>query len=64
MGTISVPRKTPVPLKKVANGDIGFSQKETGAKGVAIATILLPWHSRCHFVCFVMYITGASILSF
>ena len=34
-------------------GIFGFSQKETGAKGVAMATM---W---CHFVPFVMYITGA-----
>ena len=51
---MSVPRKTPVPLKKVANRDIYFLQKETGRKGVTMATIF-----RCHFVSFVMYIFGA-----
>ena len=35
-------------------GIFGFSQKETGTKGVAMATI-----SRCQFVSFVMYISGA-----
>ena len=33
------PGRPPVPIKKVANGDIWFTQKETGTKGVAMATI-------------------------
>ena len=43
------PGRPPVPLKKVAN-----AQKETGNK-------VLPWqqYSRCHFVSFVMYSSGA-----
>ena len=35
-------------------GIFGFSQKETGAKSVAMAT-----YSRCHSVSFVMYIASA-----
>ena len=37
-------------------GIFGFTQKETGTKGVAMAII---WQDRCHFVSFVMYISGA-----
>ena len=52
---MSVLRKTPCPAqKRLQTGIFGFSQKEIGAKGVA-------WqqYSRCHFVSFLMYITGA-----
>ena len=45
----------PVPLKKVANGDIWFFTKKI------LEPRVLPWqqYSRCHFVSFVMYIFGA-----
>ena len=33
------PGRPPVALNKVANGIFGFTQKETGTKGVAMATI-------------------------
>ena len=46
--------RPPVHSKRLQTGIFGFSQKETGAKGVAMATIY-----RCHFVPFVMYISGA-----
>ena len=43
-----------MPLKKVANGDIWFFTERLELR-------LLPWqqYSRCHFVSFVMFITGA-----
>ena len=41
-------------LKRLQRGIFGFPQRETGAKIVAMAT-----HDRCHFVSFVMYISGA-----
>ena len=47
--------RPPVPLKKVANGIFGLTQKETGTKGVAMATI----YSRGHFVSLVMNSSGA-----
>ena len=47
--------RPPVPLKKVANGDIWFFHRKR------LEPRVLPWqqYSRCHFVSFVMYITGA-----
>ena len=33
MGTLSVPRKTPVTLKKVANGDIWFFTETDWSEG-------------------------------
>ena len=46
--------KPPVPLKKVVNGDIWFFTERLEPR-------VLPWqqYSRCHFVSFVMYISGA-----
>ena len=46
--------RPPVPLKKVANGDLVFHRKRLEPR-------VLPWqqHSRCQFVSFVMYISGA-----
>ena len=46
--------RIPVPLKKVANGDIWFLTERLEPR-------VLPWqqYSRCHFVSFVVYITGA-----
>ena len=48
MCTMSVPRRPPVPLKKVANGDIWFFTGNTWQQ-----------YGSCHFVSFVMYIAGA-----
>ena len=47
--------RPPVPLKKVANGDIWFFTEKT------LEPRVLPWqqYSRCNFVSFVMYISGA-----
>ena len=47
--------RPPVPLKKVANGDIWFFTERDWSR-------VLPWqrYGRCHFVSFVMYITGAN----
>ena len=40
VGAMSVPSKTPCPhSKRLLTGIFGFSPKETGAKGVAMATI-------------------------
>ena len=54
MGTVSVPSSTLCLTSGVVNRDIGFGQKETGAKRVAMATAL-----RVPFVSFVMHIYGA-----
>ena len=45
--------KPSVPLKKIASGDIFFYRKR-------LEPTVLPWkqHSRCHFVSFVMYVSG------
>ena len=51
---MSVVRKTCPTQNGCKRGYLVFSQKETGATGVAMAT-----YSRCHFVSFVMYISGA-----
>ena len=40
MGTVSVPSSTLCLTSGVANGDIVFGQKETGAERVAMATAL------------------------
>ena len=47
--------RPPVPLKKVANGNFWFFTERDWSPRV------LPWqqYSKCHFVSFVMYITGA-----
>ena len=49
------PGRPPVPLKKVANGDIWFLHRKRMEPRV------LPWHqySRCHFASFVMHSSGA-----
>ena len=55
MGTMSVPRKTPCPTQKgCKQGYLVFHRKR-------LEPSVLPWqqYSMCHFVCFVMYITGA-----
>ena len=55
MGTMSVPRKTPCPTQKgYKPGYLVFHRKRLEPK-------VLPWqqYSRCHFVSFVMYISGA-----
>ena len=47
--------RPPVPLKKVANWDIWLFHRKR------LEPRVLPWqqYSRCHFVSFVMYISGA-----
>ena len=55
MGTMSVPRKTPCPTQKgCKRGYLIFHKKSLEPR-------VLPWeqYSRCHFVSFVVYITGA-----
>ena len=55
VGTMSVPRKTPCPTQKDCKwGYLVFHRKRLAPK-------VLPWqqYSRCHFVSFVMYISGA-----
>ena len=55
MGTVSVPRKTLCPTQKgCKQGYLDFHRKRLEPR-------VLPWqqYSRCHFVSFVMYITGA-----
>ena len=55
MGTMSVPRKTPCPTHKgFKRGYLVFHRKRLKPR-------VLPCqqYSRCHFVSFVMYITGA-----
>ena len=47
--------RPPVPLKKVANGDIWFFHR----KRLELRMLPCQQYSRCHFVSFVMYITGA-----
>ena len=49
------PGKPPVPLKKVANGDIWFYTERDWNQGCCHGNN----NSRCHFVSFVMYISGA-----
>ena len=54
MGTMSIP-KTPCPVQKgCKRGYLIFHRKRLEPR-------VLPWqqYSRCHFVSFVMYITGA-----
>ena len=48
------PGRPPVPLKKIANGDIWFYTERLEPR-------VLPWqqYSRGHFVSFVMYSSGA-----
>ena len=55
MGTMSVPRKTPCPTQKGCKwGYLVLHRKRLEPR-------VLPWqqYSRCHFVSFVMYISGA-----
>ena len=55
MGTMSVPRKTPYPTQKGRKrGYLVFHRKRLKPR-------VLPWqqYSRCRFVSFVMYISGA-----
>ena len=55
VGTMSGPRKTPCPTQKgCKRGHLVFHRKRLEPR-------VLPWqqYSRCHFVSFVMYITGA-----
>ena len=55
MGTISVPRKTPCPTQKdCKRGYLILHRKRLEPR-------VLPWqqYSKCHFVSFVMYISGA-----
>ena len=55
MGIMSVPRKTPCPTQKGRErGYLVFHRKRLEPR-------VLPWqqYSRCHFVSFVMYISGA-----
>ena len=52
MGTMSVPRKTPCPTPKGCKwGYLVFHRKRLEPNR--------QQHSRCRFVCFVMYISGA-----
>ena len=51
MGTMSVPRKTPVPLKKVANRDIWFYTERDWNQGCCHGNNIAG-------VSFVMYISG------
>ena len=44
----------PSQFKRLQMGIFGFPQRETGPKIVAMATTC-----RCHFVSFVMYVSGA-----
>ena len=46
----------PVPLKKVANGDIWFFTKRYWNQGCCHGNHIV---GRCHFVSYVMYISGA-----
>ena len=52
MGTMCAPSKT--SLKGCKRGYFGFQRER-------LEPSVLPWqqHSRCHFVSFVMYISGA-----
>ena len=55
MGTMSVPKKTPSPTQKGSKrGYLVFHRKRLEPR-------VLRWqqYSRCHFVSFVMYITGS-----
>ena len=55
MGTMSVPRKTPCPTQKgCKQGYLVFHKKRLEPR-------MLPWqqYSRCHFVSYVMNISGA-----
>ena len=55
MWELSVPRKTPCPTQKgCKRGYLVFQRKRLEPR-------VLPWqqYSRCHFVSFVMYISGA-----
>ena len=55
MGTMSVPRKTPCPTQKGCKWRyLVFHRKRLEPR-------VLPWqqYSRCYFVSFVMYISGA-----
>ena len=55
MGTVSVLRKTTCPTQKgCKRGYLVFYRK-------GLEPRVLPWqqYNRCHFVAFVMYITGA-----
>ena len=55
MGTMSVARKTPCPTQKgCKRGYLVFHRKRWEPR-------VLPWqqYSRCHFVSYVMYISGA-----
>ena len=49
------PGRPHVPLKKVANGDIWFLHR----KRLEPRVLPLQQYSRCHFVSFVMYSSGA-----
>ena len=55
MGTMSVPRKNPCPTQKGCKRGYLVSHRER------LEPRVLPWqqYSRCHFVSFVVYITGA-----
>ena len=55
MGTMSVPRKTPCPTQKgCKRGYLVFHRERREQR-------VLSWqqYNRCHFVSFMMYITGA-----
>ena len=55
MGTMSVPRKAPCPTQKGCKpGYLVFHRKRLEPR-------VLPWqqYSRCHFVSYVLYISGA-----
>ena len=57
MGTMSVPRKTPCPTQKgCKRGYLVFHRKRLKPR-------VLPrqQYSRCHFVSFVIHITGAKL---
>ena len=55
MGTMSVPMKTPCPTQK------GCKQGYLVLHRKRLEPRVLPWqqYSRCHFVSFVMYSSGA-----
>ena len=55
MGTMSVLRKTPCPTQKGCKGGYLVFHR------TRLEPRVLPWqqYSRCHFVSFVMYISGA-----
>ena len=55
MGTMSVPRETPCPTQKgCKRGYLVFHRKRLEPR-----VLLWQQYSRCHFVSYMMYISGA-----